>query len=75
MTRRSRIGRRTQSFPRARARPPRANFNATTRVKRRPPAIGRALAVAHDMSWGDIVSEASRKRTERGGFDNRIFLE
>ena len=27
------------------------------------------------MSWKDIVSEASRKRAERGGFDNRIFLE
>lgn len=35
----------------------------------------RALAVAHDMNWEDIVSEASRKRAERGGFDNRIFLE
>jgi hypothetical protein len=23
----------------------------------------------------DIVSEASRKRAERGGFDKRIFLE
>jgi len=27
------------------------------------------------MSWEDIVSEASRKRAERGGFENRIFLE
>jgi hypothetical protein len=27
------------------------------------------------MSWEDIVSEASRKRAERGGFDHRIFLE
>ena len=35
----------------------------------------QALAAAHDMSWEDIVSEASRKRAERGGFDNRIFLE
>ena len=75
MTRRSRIGRRTQSFPRARARPPRANPDTTTTVKRRPPAVGRALAVAHDMSWEDIVSEAIRKRAERGGFDNRILLE
>jgi predicted house-cleaning noncanonical NTP pyrophosphatase (MazG superfamily) len=35
----------------------------------------RALAAAHHMSWEDIVSEAARKRAERGGFDNRIFLE
>ena len=35
----------------------------------------QALAVAHDMGWEDIVSEASRKRGERGGFDHRIFLE
>jgi predicted house-cleaning noncanonical NTP pyrophosphatase (MazG superfamily) len=35
----------------------------------------QALAAAHDMAWEDIVSEASRKRAERGGFDNRIFLE
>jgi predicted house-cleaning noncanonical NTP pyrophosphatase (MazG superfamily) len=35
----------------------------------------RALAAAHDMSWEDVVAEASRKRTERGGFDQRIFLE
>ena len=35
----------------------------------------KALAAAHDMGWEDIVSEASRKRTERGGFDKRIFLE
>jgi len=35
----------------------------------------QALAAAHDMSWEDIVSEASRKRAERGGFDQRIFLE
>jgi hypothetical protein len=27
------------------------------------------------MSWEDVVSEASRKRAERGGFDHRIFLE
>jgi len=25
------------------------------------------------MGWEDVVSEASRKRAERGGFDNRIF--
>ena len=35
----------------------------------------KALAAAHDMSWDDVVSEADRKRAERGGFDNRIFLE
>jgi predicted house-cleaning noncanonical NTP pyrophosphatase (MazG superfamily) len=35
----------------------------------------KALAAAHDMSWEDVVSEASRKRAERGGFDHRIFLE
>jgi predicted house-cleaning noncanonical NTP pyrophosphatase (MazG superfamily) len=35
----------------------------------------RALTAAHDMSWEDVVSEADRKRAERGGFANRIFLE
>jgi predicted house-cleaning noncanonical NTP pyrophosphatase (MazG superfamily) len=35
----------------------------------------KALAVAHYLSWEDVVSEATRKRAERGGFDNRIFLE
>jgi predicted house-cleaning noncanonical NTP pyrophosphatase (MazG superfamily) len=35
----------------------------------------KALAAAHHMSWDDIVSEAGRKRAERGGFDNRILLE
>ena len=35
----------------------------------------QALAAAHDMSWEDVVSEAARKRAERGGFDQRIFLE
>ena len=34
-----------------------------------------ALAAAHDMSWEDVVAEADRKRGERGGFDQRIFLE
>jgi len=37
--------------------------------------LTQALAAAHDMSWKDVVSEASRKRAERGGFDDRIFLE
>jgi hypothetical protein len=40
-----------------------------------PPLGSGLLAAAHDMSWEDVVSEASRKRAERGGFDNRIFLE
>ena len=35
----------------------------------------RALAAAHGMSWADVVAEAARKREERGGFDQRIFLE
>ncbi len=35
----------------------------------------QALATAHGMSWEDVVAEAVRKRDERGGFDERIFLE
>jgi predicted house-cleaning noncanonical NTP pyrophosphatase (MazG superfamily) len=35
----------------------------------------QALAAAHNMSWEDVVSEAGRKRAERGGFGKRIFLE
>jgi hypothetical protein len=35
----------------------------------------RPWPAAHGMDWEDIVSEASRKRGERGGFDQRIFLE
>jgi predicted house-cleaning noncanonical NTP pyrophosphatase (MazG superfamily) len=35
----------------------------------------RALATAHGMTWEDIELQARRKRTERGGFDRRIFLE
>jgi predicted house-cleaning noncanonical NTP pyrophosphatase (MazG superfamily) len=34
-----------------------------------------ALAAAHSMSWEDVVAEAAHKRGERGGFDQRIFLE
>jgi predicted house-cleaning noncanonical NTP pyrophosphatase (MazG superfamily) len=34
-----------------------------------------ALAKAYDMRWEDIEFQAGRKRTERGGFDRRIFLE
>jgi predicted house-cleaning noncanonical NTP pyrophosphatase (MazG superfamily) len=35
----------------------------------------RALAAAHGMSWEDVMAEAERKRYERGGFDQRTFLE
>ena len=35
----------------------------------------QALAAAHDMRWEEVVSEVSRKRAERGGFDQRILLE
>lgn len=35
----------------------------------------QALASAYGMSWEDVLSEAERKRAERGGFDRRIFLE
>jgi predicted house-cleaning noncanonical NTP pyrophosphatase (MazG superfamily) len=35
----------------------------------------QALAAAYGMSWEDVVAEAARKRGERGGFDQRIFLE
>jgi len=35
----------------------------------------QALAAAHGMSWENVVAEAARKRDERGGFDQRIFLE
>ena len=35
----------------------------------------RALAAAHGVSWEDVVAEAARKRDERGGFDQRTFLE
>jgi predicted house-cleaning noncanonical NTP pyrophosphatase (MazG superfamily) len=35
----------------------------------------QALAVAHGMSWEDVVAEATRKRDERGGFGQRILLE
>jgi len=33
------------------------------------------LAAAHGMSCEDVVAEATRKRNERGGSDQRIFLE
>ena len=35
----------------------------------------KALAATYDMSWEDVMSEADRKRAERGGFGDRIFLE
>jgi predicted house-cleaning noncanonical NTP pyrophosphatase (MazG superfamily) len=35
----------------------------------------QALAAAHGMDWEEVVSEASRERAERGGFDQRIFFE
>jgi predicted house-cleaning noncanonical NTP pyrophosphatase (MazG superfamily) len=35
----------------------------------------RALAAAYGMSWEDVEAEGARKRDERGGFDQRIFLE
>ncbi len=35
----------------------------------------QALAAAHGMDWDDVVADAIRKRSERGGFDKRIFLE
>jgi predicted house-cleaning noncanonical NTP pyrophosphatase (MazG superfamily) len=35
----------------------------------------QALASVHGMSWADVAAEAARKRDERGGFDQRIFLE
>ena len=35
----------------------------------------QALTAAHGMSWEDVVAEAARKRDERGGFHQRIFLE
>ena len=35
----------------------------------------QALAAAQGLSWEGVVAEAARKRSERGGFDQRIFLE
>jgi predicted house-cleaning noncanonical NTP pyrophosphatase (MazG superfamily) len=35
----------------------------------------RALARVHAIGWEDVELEAGRKRAERGGFDQRIFLE
>jgi predicted house-cleaning noncanonical NTP pyrophosphatase (MazG superfamily) len=35
----------------------------------------QAITQAHGLTWNEILSIAARKRTERGAFDNRIFLE
>jgi predicted house-cleaning noncanonical NTP pyrophosphatase (MazG superfamily) len=35
----------------------------------------RALASARGASWAAIEAEADRKRAERGGFGERLFLE
>ena len=35
----------------------------------------QALARAQDMTWDELLSAAARKRAERGGFEDRIFLE
>ena len=35
----------------------------------------RAIASAHGLTWDQIVAAAARKRTDRGAFDGRIFLE
>jgi hypothetical protein len=58
MTWRSRIERRTQSFPRARARPPPRDLDATTPAKRRPATPARTpragfLERAYELLSGD----------------------
>lgn len=35
----------------------------------------QAITQAHGLSWTDVLEIATRKRTERGAFDNRVFLE
>ncbi|HEY1641002.1 MAG TPA: nucleoside triphosphate pyrophosphohydrolase [Streptosporangiaceae bacterium] len=35
----------------------------------------RALAGAAGLTWAELTDEAARKRAERGGFRDRIFLE
>jgi predicted house-cleaning noncanonical NTP pyrophosphatase (MazG superfamily) len=35
----------------------------------------RALVATAGMSWADLVSLATEKRSRRGGFEKRIFLE
>jgi predicted house-cleaning noncanonical NTP pyrophosphatase (MazG superfamily) len=34
-----------------------------------------ALLSAHQLTWNDLSALADRKRSERGGFNRRIFLE
>jgi predicted house-cleaning noncanonical NTP pyrophosphatase (MazG superfamily) len=34
-----------------------------------------AIAEANGLSWDRVLEIATRKRIERGAFDNRIFLE
>jgi predicted house-cleaning noncanonical NTP pyrophosphatase (MazG superfamily) len=35
----------------------------------------RALTVTADMSWPQLLARAEDKRSRRGGFERRIFLE
>jgi predicted house-cleaning noncanonical NTP pyrophosphatase (MazG superfamily) len=35
----------------------------------------QAIAAAHDLPWDHIVATATGKRTERGAFTARLFLE
>jgi predicted house-cleaning noncanonical NTP pyrophosphatase (MazG superfamily) len=35
----------------------------------------QALAAAHNLTWDDILVVAAGKRTERGAFRDRVFLE
>ena len=35
----------------------------------------QAIANAHGLAWDQVVATAARKRTDRGAFDGRIFLE
>ena len=37
--------------------------------------VVRGLAGAYGIEWESIEAEAARKRADRGGFDQRIFLE
>jgi hypothetical protein len=49
------------------------NLHKALPRKRRVP--GGPWPTAHGTSWEDIGAEAARKRAERDGFDQRIFLE
>jgi predicted house-cleaning noncanonical NTP pyrophosphatase (MazG superfamily) len=35
----------------------------------------QTLVAAQDMTWDELLSLAAHKRTQRGGFDDRIYLE